>query len=124
METKNIRLELPFNLSCKDSAGCSTKISMTAIVTVADGMTLEQLVERAARPMVINWQNSNRPDNEADLLKLAGQAVEILIKPVNQRDTSVSTSKAIDKVVETAKAGKLSETDRLALEELLAKLKA
>lgn len=125
MTLENVRLEVPFGLSCKESAGCKTEINLTAIITLADGLTLDQLVERAARPMVINWQNKNRPDNESDLLKLADKTIEIMIVPVNARGNGeISTSKAIDKLVERKRAGKLTDSEKQQLAQLLADLTA
>jgi hypothetical protein len=111
---KNVSVDVPFSVSTKEDSVEKFTAKVVAHVTVMDNMTVEQIVELAARPRIITFQNANRPKGADHLRKLDGSTIDIVLFPIHAHADAVpSTDKAIDVLVKAVKDGKMTEEQAL-----------
>lgn len=118
-ELEQIELLVPFKVSTQESAPEQFTAHVTARVKVMKNMTLEQLVELAARPRIITFSNGNRPKGIEHLKALDGSTVDIVLTPIHAKAEAITTEdKAITVLINAARAGKLTAEQREMLKSL------
>ena len=121
LDLTTLSLRVPFKVSTQESAPVQFTASVEARIKIAPETTIEQLMELAARPRIITFANSNRPKGLEHLKKLHGTSVDIVLVPINARAEGVpSEDKAIDTLIKSAKAGKLTAEQKAEIARLLA----
>lgn len=107
---------IPATITTKQDAAEQFTAHVTLNVSVASNCTLEQLLERAAKPVVIDYANNKRSKGLEALKAIDGKTIELQITPTNQRAEAIPTiDKAMNVIAQQVKAGKLTLEQAIAM---------